>query len=99
LSERRLIGSTMKPMVYLTALQQPQKYNVLTPLDDSPLAVKLRNGDVWKPHNYSRRSHETRVPAFYALEHSYNIATAPLDMDLGIPSIIDTLHALGYPGH
>ncbi len=35
LDARRPIGSLVKPVVYLTALSQPSKYNVITPLDDS----------------------------------------------------------------
>jgi len=97
LDARRLIGSTIKPFVYLAALEQPRKYNVLTPLDDSPLSVQLRNGDVWQPRNFSRRSHGTAVPLYYALAKSYNIATARLALDVGIPNIIDTLQRLGYP--
>lgn len=98
LDARRQIGSTMKPVVYLTALLNPDVYNVLTPLDDSPLRVELPNGDVWAPENYSHRSHGTQVPMYYALEHSYNLATARMALNIGIPNVIDTLQALGYPG-
>lgn len=98
LKAHRQIGSLMKPFDYLTAIKDPSKYNPITPLDDSPLAVKLANGQTWKPHNYSRRSHGTNVPLYYALEHSYNLASSRLALDVGIPNIIDTLHELGYQG-
>jgi len=97
LDARRPIGSLIKPVVYLTALKQPSKYSAITPLDDSPLAVKLPNGDTWRPQNYSKRSHGDAVPLHYALTHSYNLATARLALDVGIPNVIDTLKKLGYP--
>lgn len=94
----RPIGSLMKPVVYLTALAQPAKYNVLTPLDDTRLTVKMPNGDVWQPDNYSHTYHGTDVPLYRALSHSYNVATSRLAMQLGLPSVVSTLKALGYPG-
>lgn len=98
LDARRPIGSLMKPVVYLTALSEPSKYNVITPLDDSPLAVKLASGDTWRPQNYSKASHGRNVPLHYALTHSYNLATARLALDVGIPNVIETLKKLGYTG-
>ncbi|NNC22832.1 penicillin-binding protein 1B [Salinisphaera sp. USBA-960] len=95
---QRPIGSLIKPVTYLTAMKYPSKYSVITPLDDSPLSVKQKNGKVWKPDNYSKRSHGTDVPLYYALEHSYNLASSRLALDLGIPKVIKTLRQLGYPG-
>ncbi|MGN8157303.1 penicillin-binding protein 1B [Salinisphaera sp. RV14] len=99
LDAHRQVGSLMKPIDYLTALENPSKFNAITPLDDSPLAVKLANGQTWRPHNYERRSHGTDVPVYYALEHSLNLASSRLALSTGIPNIIKTLHDLGYPGN
>lgn len=99
LDARRPIGSMMKPVEYLAALSQPSKYNVITPLDDSPLAVKQPNGKIWRPQNYSHHSHGTAVPMYYALEHSYNLASSRLALSVGIPNVIDMLKKLGYPGN
>ena len=98
LDAKRQIGSLMKPVVYLTALSQPSEYSLVTPLDDSPLAVELPNGDTWRPDNYSRRSHGDSVPLHHALTHSYNLSTSRLALELGIPNVIDTLGKLGYTG-
>lgn len=98
LEMRRSVGSLIKPITYLTAMKQPSKYSVITPLDDSPLTVKQDNGKEWQPNNYSEQSHGTAVPLYYALEHSYNLASARLAMQLGIPEVIKTLRQLGYPG-
>ncbi|WP_198025008.1 penicillin-binding protein 1B [Salinisphaera hydrothermalis] len=98
LDARRQVGSLMKPVDYLTAIKNPSKFNPITPLDDSPLAVKLANGKTWRPHNYSEHSHGTDVPLYYALEHSLNLASSRLALSVGIPNIIKTLHDLGYRG-
>lgn len=97
LDARRPIGSLMKPVVYLTALDQPSRYNVLTPIDDGPLNVKLPNGDVWRPQNFDHRSHG-QVPLYQGLVHSYNLATSRLALEVGIPEVIKTLKKLGYNG-
>jgi penicillin-binding protein 1B len=94
LDAQRQVGSLLKPAVYLTALEQPQRYTLATLLDDSPLTFTARNGTVWKPGNYDRMSHG-RVPLYQALAHSYNISTARLGLDLGIDSIVATLRRLG----
>lgn len=98
LKAHRQIGSLMKPISYLAAIEQPSRYNPITPLDDTPLAVKLANGQMWRPHNYARRNHGREVPLYYALENSYNVATSRLALDVGIPNIIKTLKRLGYEG-
>lgn len=97
LDARRPIGSLMKPVVYLTALDQPSRYNVLTPLDDGPINHRLPNGDIWRPQNYDNRSHG-QVPLYEALVHSYNLATSRLALDVGIPKVVSTLKDLGYSG-
>lgn len=98
LDAQRPIGSLIKPVVYLTALSRPHEYHLLTPLDDRSLEVHLPHGDVWRPTNYDRESHGDAVPLHLALTHSYNQATARLALNLGLPSVIDTLQALGHPG-
>lgn len=96
LDAHRSIGSLMKPIDYLTAIKDPSQFNPITPLDDSPLAVKLANGKTWRPHNYSQRNHGDAVPAYYALEHSFNIASSRLALKAGIPNVVQTLQDLGY---
>jgi penicillin-binding protein 1B len=94
LDAHRQVGSLLKPAVYLTALEKPERYTLATLLDDSPLTYTARNGAVWKPGNYDKVSHG-EVPLYQALAHSYNISTARLGLDLGIDSIVTTLRRLG----
>ena len=90
----RPIGSLMKPAVYLTALEQSDKYTLVTPLSDKSLSIELADGSQWQPQNYSKKSHGT-VPFHTALTHSYNQATASLGIELGIGNIIKTVRKLG----
>lgn len=94
LNARRSVGSLVKPAVYLTALAKPEQYTLISPIDDSPLQVPLNNGEDWEPRNFSREAHG-QVPLYLALAKSYNQATARLGMDLGVDSVVETLHGLG----
>jgi penicillin-binding protein 1B len=90
---QRQVGSLIKPAIYLTALEQPQRYNLATSLDDSPLEYQ-QSGQVWSPDNYDHQFHG-QVMLYQALAHSYNVATARLGLDLGVNSVIATLRRLG----
>lgn len=90
----RPIGSLIKPMIYLTALEQPERYTLVSPLDDSVINIKGPNGDVWSPKNYDGISHGT-VPLFSSLVNSYNQATVRLGMELGFEPIIDLMQRMG----
>ncbi len=94
LNARRQVGSLLKPAVYLTALEQPERYTLATLLDDSPLTFTSRKGDTWEPRNYDMEDHG-QVPLYHALAHSYNVATARLGLALGIDAVISTLRRLG----
>ena len=96
LEAERQVGSTIKPAVYLTALSQPGRYTLSTPIDDAPLSVRA-GGKIWSPQNYKRESHG-QVPLYEALAHSYNQATARLGLDLGLNRVADTIRRLGYEG-
>lgn len=90
----RPIGSLVKPAVYLTALARPERYSLLTLLDDTAVALKLPNGQTWKPQNFDRKEHGM-VPLHQALAQSYNLATVRLGLDLGLREVAGTLQALG----
>ncbi|MBU0620750.1 MAG: penicillin-binding protein 1B [Gammaproteobacteria bacterium] len=90
----RPIGSLAKPIVYLSALENPDSYTLLTPLDDSPLVWKQPGTTDWKPQNYDKKFHD-QVPLRTALAHSYNVSTARLGIELGIDNVLDKLPLYG----
>jgi len=94
LNARRAIGSLVKPAVYLSALAQPERYTLVSPVDDSEVSVFTDGSNIWRPRNFSRESHG-QVPLYQALAHSYNQATARLGMAVGLEQVIDNLYALG----
>jgi penicillin-binding protein 1B len=94
MSANRPIGSLAKPAVYLSALETPEDYTLMTPIKDEPFRVEFDNGDEWSPTNYSGESHGT-VPLHEAFSHSYNQATVRLGLGLGLPRVVDTLQRLG----
>lgn len=90
----RPIGSLVKPVVYLQALSQPQRYSLVTKLSDTPLRIKGSRGEAWSPNNYDRKPHG-EIPLFSALSHSYNLATVRLGLDLGVKPVAESLQKLG----
>lgn len=96
LDARRQIGSLIKPLIYLTALQRPFQYTLATPLDDSPLDVARPGQPSWRPKNYSGEF-VGAVPLYRALAQSYNIPAIRVGMDLGADSINDVIQGLTVP--
>ena len=94
LDASRPIGSLVKPAVYLTALEQPQRYSLITPVDDSPITLDAEPGNTWTPQNYSRQSHG-RVPLHEALSRSYNQATVRLGVEVGVDRVLNTIERMG----
>jgi len=90
----RPTGSLLKPVVYLSALQEPERWTLATPLDDSPVTVAIVGQPAWRPRNFDRQSHGT-VLLSEALAKSYNQATARLGMEIGIDRIQSNLRELG----
>ncbi len=93
LDGRRPIGSLVKPFVYLAALETG-RYNATTIVDDAPVTIKLSNGKVWRPRDFTRQD-EGPVPLVRALAESLNDATVNVGMDVGLDSVI---HVLGQFG-
>ena len=89
----RPIGSLIKPVIYLTALAQPERYSLVTPIPDKPVSLRA-GGKLWQPHNYDHSTHGT-VPLYRALAKSYNLATVNLGLQLGIKNVAEMLHRLG----
>lgn len=94
LDAQRPIGSLVKPVVFLTALQRASEYTLATPLDDNEFKWRDRTGKEWMPLNYDKQYHG-RVPLRVALINSYNVSTARLGINIGVNKVIENMHRLG----
>ena len=90
----RPIGSLAKPAVYLTALNEPQNYTLITPLRDAKFSVPNADGSLWRPENYDKKEHGL-VPLHTALSRSYNLASANLGLDVGLHKVMEMFKRLG----
>jgi membrane peptidoglycan carboxypeptidase len=91
----RQVGSAFKPIVYATAFEK-RRAMPSTFLDDSPLTVQVGNR-TWTPKNDDGEFHGW-ISARTALEHSYNLATARLALQVGLPPIVELAHDMGVGG-
>jgi penicillin-binding protein 1A len=85
-------GSTFKPIVYATAIQQRRPPTYI--LDDSPLTLPMVQGDTWSPQNYDM-NFEGQIPMRRALYESRNIPAVRLGMELGEQNVVDMARRLG----
>ena len=90
----RPVGSLLKPAIYLTALADPARYTLVTPLDDGPFVWKSRGAPDWEPENYDKKFHGM-VPLRTALANSYNAASARLGTELGVEKVLGNVKKLG----
>ncbi len=89
----RQTGSSFKPFVYLTALQ-----NGYTPSDtlfDAPLSIVIDpRQPPYRPHNY-HNDYSGIVTIRRALEHSINIPAVKMARMVGLKNVIETAHRFG----
>ena len=93
---RRPAGSVFKPFVYAAALEPGAGGPLLTlaaRVDDAPLELSTPSGP-WRPKNFDH-VHHGNVPIREALERSYNVATARLGQQVGIPRVVEMARRLG----
>jgi penicillin-binding protein 1B len=90
----RPVGSLMKPVIYLAALEDPDEYTLASTVSDRAFVVNGENGTSWKPRNFSRQEHGD-VLLHRALSHSYNKAAARLGMEVGLDKVLLMAERLG----
>lgn len=89
---KRQVGSLLKPIIYLTALQSG-RYNLASSVNDSAVTYTIGNKN-WTPKNYNGISHGA-TPLTTALAQSYNQAAVNLGMEFGLPIFHRQLQMLG----
>ena len=99
---KRQPGSSIKPFVYLTALDHG--FTPSTLVVDGPISLPQGPGmPMWSPTNYARRNHEARfrgpTPLRVALEQSLNAVTARVASMIGMEPIAQTVERFGIMDH
>jgi penicillin-binding protein 1A len=84
---RRQAGSSFKPFVYLTAMENGRTPD--TPVVDEP--IKIGN---WEPHNFTNR-YLGPITLQTALAQSINTVAARLANEVGTQNVARTAHRLG----
>ncbi len=95
LNAKRPVGSLIKPMIYLAALERYEQYNFATLLNDKAIAFKSDSGVQWRPKNYDGKF-RGKVSLIEALVKSLNVPTVNLGMQLGLDNVADAIYLLGY---
>ncbi|MBQ0013116.1 MAG: PBP1A family penicillin-binding protein [Proteobacteria bacterium] len=91
----RQIGSTIKPFVYLAALERG--YSPETLLLDAPIVGWRENDTLWKPENYDKKFLGD-IPLRLSLETSRNVTTVRLVQQIGDKDAIEVAQRFGvYP--
>ena len=94
LDARRQIGSVIKPLIYLLALEHADDYTLITKVKDEPISLRQSDGKLWSPENYDHKSHG-EIPLMDALVHSYNQATVQVGLNVGVANLIRKIGQLG----
>ena len=91
----RQIGSTIKPFVYLAALERG--YSPQAMLLDAPIVGWREDDTLWKPENYDKKFLGD-VPLRLSLETSRNVTTVRLVEQIGTQNAIEVAQRFGvYP--
>ncbi len=88
-------GSSFKPYVYLTALQQDM--TPATMILDVPTAFPQADGSYYRPENYDRTYHGP-VSLRNSLARSYNIPAIKVMAQVGVDNALRTAHRMGING-
>src|SRR5215469_1552975 len=99
---KRQPGSSIKPFVYLTALDHG--FTPSTLVVDGPISLPQGPGmPMWSPTNYTKRGQEVRfrgpTPLRVALEQSLNAVTARVASMIGLNPIAETVERFGIMDH
>ncbi|RKG31058.1 penicillin-binding protein 1B [Acinetobacter tianfuensis] len=92
LDAKRQVGSLLKPVIYLSALES-NRYTWASSIEDSQISV-FSDGKNWTPKNYSGGEHGA-VPMITALANSYNLSAVRLGQEFGMSTFINHLKKFG----
>ena len=78
-------GSTIKPFVYLTAIENG--YTPSTVILDAPVVLEKADGELWRPENYDN-AFAGEITLRRALEKSKNNPTIRIAKDIGVKTVL-----------
>ena len=91
---RRQPGSSFKPIIYSTALDNG--YTPASIIVDGPLCISQGAGmPKWCPKNYEAGSAAGPSTLRFGIEHSRNLMTVRLSNDMGMPIIVEYARRFG----
>lgn len=91
-SSKRQIGSTIKPFLYYTALENG--FTASSSFLSTDTSFNLENG-VYKPSNYGDIYPNKKIPMIIALAYSDNIYALKTNLFLGDNALVNTLNKVG----
>jgi penicillin-binding protein 1A len=99
---KRQPGSSIKPFVFLTALDHG--FTPSTLIDDAPISLPQGPGlPMWTPRNYTKRGQEAKyhgpTPLRIAIEKSIDTMTVRAATMIGIEPIAQTVEKFGIMDH
>lgn len=98
----RQAGSTVKPFLYLTALDSSlNHYKTAKPtsiLSDEPLSIKVVSQRAWEPENFDKRFRGD-VSLRYALENSLNLPAVYVSQKVGIEAVAHAFDLFRLSSH
>jgi penicillin-binding protein 1A len=93
----RQVGSTIKPFVYLAALEDGENWNPTSPILDAPIVGWKEDNSMWKPENYDKKFLGA-ISLRLALEQSRNVPAVRLVEQIGIGRATSAAQRFGvYP--
>lgn len=94
LNAYRPIGSLIKPVIYLSALENSSQFTLATLIDDKPISFDDADGKKWQPLN-ADKEFRGQVLLLDALVKSYNVPSVNLAASIGFDEVVNSLNRLG----
>ncbi len=93
INENRQIGSTIKPFLYIGAIEQGINADTMLLSEKTTFYI---NGDQYTPSNYGDKFENEKISMAYALAVSDNIYAVKMHLYLGQESLVNVLSKMGY---
>lgn len=90
----RAIGSLIKPVIYLSALEDPTRFNLASIIEDKPISFDDTEGKKWRPLNADKKF-RGQVLLLDAITRSYNVPSVNVAAAIGFDEVVNTLSRLG----